>query len=97
MEIDRNIAELAFARTEAYNTRPGKRDSRAAYTDCPEDEVFTQALRDDSNQELDWLWTYIQVTGDVQRRYCLEQALAINPKSEMALRELAQLQASRRI
>jgi len=91
------MAELAFAHMEAYGTRPGKRDSRAAHADCPGDEVFIQALRDDSNQELDWLWTYVQVTGDVQRRYCLERALAINPKSEMALHELAQLRAGRRI
>jgi hypothetical protein len=97
MEIYSNMAELAFAHVEAYGTRPGKPDGGAANADCPGDEVFVQALRDDSNQELDWLWTYVQVTGEAQRRYCLERALAINPKSEMALRELAQLRARWRI
>ena len=46
--------------------------------------MFAQALRDESNRELDWLWVYIQLTDVQQRRYCLERALAINPKSELS-------------
>jgi hypothetical protein len=97
MEIYSETTELALVLTQ---TRPAGRDkwvTSAAQPDCPGDEVFAQALRDDSNQELDWLWAYVQVTREDQRRYCLERALAINPKSEIALRELAQLRAGRRI
>ena len=54
-------------------------------------DVFAQTLIDDSNHELDWLWAASQLTDVVQRRYCLEQALAINPNSELARRELTKL------
>jgi hypothetical protein len=54
-------------------------------------ELFAQALRDDSNREMDWLWLYTQMPRVSERRYCLERALAINPRSEMARTELATL------
>jgi hypothetical protein len=56
-------------------------------------EIFAEALIDDSNHELDWLWAASQLTDVVQRRYCLERALAINADSEMARRELGALVA----
>src|SRR5215216_4325585 len=64
---------------------------------CASDQVFAQALRDNSNRELDWLWVYVQVKTNEQRRYCLERALAINPNSTVALRELEPLRASQHI
>jgi hypothetical protein len=52
--------------------------------------IFADALRDRSNIEMDWLWLAGQVTRESERRYCLERALYINPRSEQALRMLAQ-------
>jgi hypothetical protein len=60
---------------------------------CPAGDLFAQALRDDSNLELDWLWAAAQLTDAVQRRYCLKRALAINPKSELARYLLNQARA----
>jgi hypothetical protein len=45
------------------------------------DELFVQALRDDSNLALDWLWLANQVMRDWQRCYSRTRALAIDPKS----------------
>jgi hypothetical protein len=53
--------------------------------------LFAQALHDDSNLELDWLWLAAQVTRDVERRYCLQRALHINPHSESARQQLLKL------
>ena len=97
MDIYSEMTELAIVGAQTRGAGRDKRVTSAVQPDCPGDEVFAQALRDDSNQELDWLWAYMQVTREDQRRYCLERALAINPKSEVALRELAQLRAGRRI
>jgi hypothetical protein len=97
MKIYNDMMELALAHAQDRSAAWGKRAKSTAQTDCPGDEVFAQALRDDSNQALDWLWAYVHVTREDQRRYCLERALAIDPKSEIALRELAQLRASQRI
>lgn len=58
-------------------------------------DLFAQAVRENSNLEMDWLWLYAQVTSTAERRYCLERALAINPHSEMACDELAKLPPSR--
>jgi hypothetical protein len=54
-------------------------------------QLFAQALQEESNLELDWLWYAVNMTTDVQRRYCFRRALAINPDSELAKRALAQL------
>jgi hypothetical protein len=97
MDTYSEMTELALVGAQTRGVGHDKRVTSAAQTDCPGDEVFAQALRDDSNQALDWLWAYVHVTREDQRRYCLERALAIDPKSEIALRELAQLRASQRI
>ena len=44
------------------------------------DDLFAQALRDDSNLEMDWLWIATKVLTDGQRAYCLRRALRINPQ-----------------
>jgi hypothetical protein len=95
MNIYSEMTELALVPAQTRGAGRDKRVTSAAQPDCPGDEVFAQALRDDSNQELDWLWAYVQVTREDQRCYCLERALAINPKSEIAQRELIQLRAGR--
>ncbi len=53
--------------------------------------LFQQALRENSNIELDWLWLATRVAREGERRYCLEQALRINPCSVLAQKWLRQL------
>lgn len=53
--------------------------------------LFAQAVQESSNLELDWLWYATQMTDVAEQRYCLLQALEINPESEMARRALANL------
>jgi len=60
-------------------------------TDSEVSTLFQEALRDPSNLEMDWLWLASQVTRDCEQSYCFEQALRINPRSELAKRGLAQL------
>ncbi len=55
------------------------------------EQLFVEALRDDSNLEADWLWLATKVVREHERRYCLKRALLINPNSEIARRELAKL------
>lgn len=54
-------------------------------------DLFMQALEEDSNLEMDWLWLATQVTSTAQRRYALERAQQINPRSAVAKRGLKQL------
>jgi hypothetical protein len=56
--------------------------------------LFAQALREDSNLAMDWLWYAAQIADEAKRRYCIERALAINPDSELAKRALAELPPS---
>ena len=53
--------------------------------------LFAQALHENSNLELDWLWYAANMTGDGERRYCLNRALTINPHSDLARSTLAKL------
>jgi hypothetical protein len=53
--------------------------------------LFVQALHEDSNLEMDWLWYATNMIGDVERRYCLNRALDINPHSILARSALAKL------
>ena len=53
--------------------------------------LFAQALHEDSNLEMDWLWYAANMTSAVERRYCLNRALTINPHSDLARSALAKL------
>ena len=53
--------------------------------------LFVQALHENSTIELDWLWYAANMTGAVERRYCINRALAINPHSSLARSALAKL------
>lgn len=53
--------------------------------------LFMQAVEEDSNCEIDWLWLATKVHSTMQRRYALERALRINPHSGAARRGLRQL------
>jgi hypothetical protein len=57
-------------------------------------DLFAQALRDDSQLAMDWLWLCSQVSSVAEKRYCLDRALAINPHSEIARSERAKLPRS---
>ena len=50
--------------------------------------LFAQAMRENSNLELDWLWLATQVSQASEQQYCFERALYINPASESARRAL---------
>ena len=56
-----------------------------------EDVLFLQAVEEDSNREMDWLWLATKVSSNAQRHYALEHALGINPRSAIAKHGLAQL------
>jgi hypothetical protein len=55
--------------------------------------LFAQALRQNSSLDLDWLWYAANMTRDLERRYCLQRALELNPNNELARRALARLLA----
>ena len=57
----------------------------------PAADLFAQAVREDSNLELDWLWLFTQLTRECEQRIALERVLQINPGNEIARRELARL------
>jgi hypothetical protein len=49
-------------------------------------------IREDSNYELDWLWSAKQVSEIEEICYCLERALYVNPdntETQRALRKLS--------
>lgn len=54
-------------------------------------ELFAQAVRENSNLELDWLWLATRVSSAAEQRYCYQQALAINPDCEWARRALSSI------
>ena len=56
-----------------------------------DEQPFLQAVREDSNLEMDLLWLATKVGSPAQRRYALERALRINPHSVLAKRGLAQV------
>ncbi len=55
------------------------------------DDIFMQALQEGSNLEIDWLWLATKVSSTAQRRYALQRALRINPRSARAKRGLEQI------
>jgi hypothetical protein len=65
-----------------------------AYEASEATALFNQAVADNSNLEMDWLWLATQVGRDNEQRYSLERALHINPHSEPARRMLATLPPS---
>jgi hypothetical protein len=54
--------------------------------------LFMEAIREDSNLEMDWLWLARQVKSRNEREFALRRALHINPRSEAAQRALRNLE-----
>lgn len=62
--------------------------------------LLTEALREDSNREMDWLWWARQVIDSGEKAYCLKRALHINPNSRPArdaLRRITEPQRGQRV
>jgi tetratricopeptide (TPR) repeat protein len=53
--------------------------------------LLTQALREQPNSEIGWLWLGRCLADTGQKKYCFERALAINPKNQEARQELNQM------
>ncbi len=49
-----------------------------SHTDTRLQALWQQALEEDSNRALDWLWLYTQVETDEQREFCLRKVRYIN-------------------
>lgn len=56
--------------------------------------LFAEALRTDSNLELEWLWLAERLANDAERAYSLRRALYINPANETARRKLQEVDPS---
>ena len=82
-------AQLAALFVDEYATEPDAMSDQEAAAYAA--RLFAQALHENSNLELDWLWYATNMTRDTERRYCLKRALEINPNSEMASGALAKL------
>lgn len=76
-----------------------------SYCDIPQDyatgrplrtasTLFIEALRADSNLEMDWLWLAEQEISASERAYSLRRALRINPESRAAQQALIALDAA---
>jgi hypothetical protein len=83
-----SIIDALFVKAAADNAESAE---RLEFATARATHLFTQALHENSNLELDWLWYAANMTGDVERRYCLNRALAINPQSSLARSALAKL------
>jgi hypothetical protein len=83
MDNERRAPQMASTTTQESQSTVREPD--------PGDLLFIEAIEDDSNLEMDWLWFATKVTSNSQRQYCLQRALHINPHSRLAKRGLAQL------
>ncbi|MEP7286620.1 MAG: hypothetical protein ABI947_12730 [Chloroflexota bacterium] len=53
--------------------------------------LLAEAIRNDSNLEMDWLWLAKHLVVESEKRYCLYRALYINPQSTVAISNLQAL------
>ena len=83
-----SIIDALFAKAAADNAESVE---RLEFATARATRLFTQALHENSNLEMDWLWYAANMTSAVERRYCLNRALTINPQSSLARSALAKL------
>lgn len=83
-----SIIDALFANTADDST---ENVERLEFATARATRLFVQALHENSNLEMDWLWYAANMRGDAERRYCLNRALAINPHSSLARSALAKL------
>jgi len=55
--------------------------------------LFQQALQEDSNHILDWLWYAGQLSSEGEIRYCYERILYIDPRNQQAIQAVIRLDA----
>lgn len=55
-------------------------------------QLFVEALRENANDELAWLWISGTIASDKDKMICLENALRINPNNEVTRQALTRLQ-----
>jgi len=94
-DVRRQFVQKAFRSFRAGST--GRMETRAdaeltRIATIQVSVLLAQALAEDSNLELDWLWYAGQLEDAGERHYCTQRALQINPQSELARRELARRQ-----
>ena len=65
--------------------------NRPVFTISTPSPFLRDQIHEDSNCELDWLWSAEQVIALEEIRYCLERALYINPKNHDTQRTLWKL------
>jgi hypothetical protein len=58
--------------------------------------LFHQALQEDSNRTLDWLWYAEQMPSEAEQRYCFERALYIDPRNQQAAEGIKWLNAGQK-
>jgi len=83
-----SIVDTLFAGTAERDTQSAE---SLEFDSARATRLFVQALHENSNLELDWLWYAANMTRDSERRYCLNRALEINPHSDLAQSALAKL------
>ncbi len=57
--------------------------------------VLKEAMQEDYNRELEWLWVADEVPTTCEREYCLRRALYINPISRKAQHGLNEIVKNR--
>ncbi len=55
-------------------------------------QFFLQAIKQDPQDELGWLWLSACISDVEKRKYCIQKALEINPNSQQARQALARLE-----
>ena len=83
-----SIIDALFAEAADHSDESAE---RLEFATARASRLFAQALHEDSNIEMDWLWYAANMTGHAERRYCINRALAINPQSSLARSALANL------
>jgi hypothetical protein len=91
MELAEAANAALAALTAPAPARPAARTAAADSAAAPVSPLLASAMEDGSNLEMEWLWLATKVADSHERRYCLLRALAINPASEIARRELQAL------
>jgi hypothetical protein len=84
----RSVVAALFEKAAELDVQPAEVQDFASRRAA---RLFAQALHENSNLEMDWLWYASNMPGDIERRYCLRRALEINPHSDLARSALAKL------
>jgi hypothetical protein len=83
-----SIIDALFAKATDDNAESAE---RLEFATAHAARLFAQALHENSTLEMDWLWYAANMTSNIERRYCLNRALTINPQSSLARSALAKL------